>query len=124
MLDCALHTGLRFSKSMLKTLRIVAGVLTLALILAASSRAVRDCPIGPFTYENCIWLEVRDALHLPQSKFLRGLTLELIGVCLLAGVLLTVRYIFPTRKAGGDEAKGGFAEKSEVAADPSPSPRR
>jgi hypothetical protein len=103
---------------MLKALRILAGVLALAFILAVASRVVRDCPVGPFTYENCIWLQVRDALRLPQSKVLRGLTLELIGFCLLAGVLLTIRYVFPSRRTQASDAGGGLPDKAEVTSNP------
>jgi hypothetical protein len=103
---------------MLKILRILAGVLALGLILAAASLAVRDCPIGPFTYENCIWLQVRDELNLPQSKILRGLTLEVIGLCLLAGVLLTVRYVFPPRRKQASDAEGALPDKADIPSNP------
>jgi hypothetical protein len=109
---------------MLKTLRILAGALALALILAAGSYAVRDCPVGPFTYENCIWLQVRGFLHLEQSKFLRGLTLEVIGLCLLAGVFLTIRYIFPARRTHASDADPSLVGKAEVVSDPPPSPEQ
>jgi hypothetical protein len=106
---------------MLKTLRILAGVLALALILAAGSGAVRDCPVGPFTYENCIWLQVRDALHLPQSKFLRGLTLELVGLTLLVGVFLTIRYVFPARRTHRADPDPNLSDKARVASNSPPS---
>ena len=86
---------------MLKALRILAGSFAIALILAAASRAIRDCQVFPFVYENCIWLQVRDRLHLPQSKTLRGLTLEFVGLSLLAGLLLTIRYVFPSHRSPG-----------------------
>jgi len=107
---------------MLKTLRTVAGVLALALILAAASLAVRDCRVASFTYENCIWLQVRDALHLPQSKFLRGLTLELVGLSLLAGVFLTIRYVFPTRRAHAAVSGPPHSDKANVPSSPPDAP--
>ena len=103
---------------MLKTLRILAGILALALILAAASRAVRDCPVAPLTYENCIWLQVRDRLDLPQSKFLRGLTLELVGLSLLAGVFLSIRYVFPTRSAHRFDSGPSSSDKAKASAGP------
>ncbi len=107
---------------MLKILRILAGVFALAIILGVATCAVRDCPIGPFTYENCIWLQVRDELNLPQSKILRGLTLEVVGLCLLAGVLLTIRYVFPARRKQSSDAQGALPDKAEVPSNPSHSP--
>jgi hypothetical protein len=103
---------------MLKTLRILVGVVALAVILAAASLAVRDCQIAPFTYENCIWLQVRDWLGLPQSKFLRGLTLELVGVSLLAGLILTIRYVFPARRTQGSGPDAGLTDKAIAAPNP------
>jgi hypothetical protein len=111
-------TGAPPDQTMLKALRIPAGVHAIALILAAASRAVRDCTVAPFVYENCIWLQVRDRLHLPQSKFLRGLTLELVGLALLAGVLLTIRYVFPTRKAHGVDTGPSRPDKANVSSNP------
>jgi hypothetical protein len=103
---------------MIRTLRIFAGILAIALILAAASRAVRDCPVAPFVYENCIWLQVRDALHLQQSKVLRGVTLELIGLFLLAGVLLTIRYIFPARNVTRNDPGPRSAENPNRSSGP------
>jgi len=65
------------------------------LILFAASRAVRDCPAGPYVYDNCLWLWVREALHLPPSKLLRAATLEVAGLALLAGLYATIRFVFP-----------------------------
>jgi len=79
--------------------RVVAGVAALAVILALASRAVRDCTVAPYVYENCLWISVRDALHLPQSKLLRAAALETVGLALLAGVYLAGRYVFPRRRS-------------------------
>jgi hypothetical protein len=99
---------------MFKTIRILVGVVALAPILAAASLAVRDCQIAPFTYENCVWLQVRDWLGLPQSKFLRGLTLELVGLSLLAGLILTIRYVFPARRTQGFGPDASLTDKTKV----------
>jgi hypothetical protein len=77
--------------------RVVAGIASLAIILALASRAVRDCTVAPYVYENCLWIGVRDTLHLPQSKLLRAAALEIVGLSLLAGVYLVCRHVFPRR---------------------------
>ena len=77
----------------------MAGIAALAVILALASRAVRDCTVAPYVYENCLWLAVRDALLLPQSKLLRAAALETVGLALLAGVYLAGRYVFPRRRS-------------------------
>jgi hypothetical protein len=112
-------TGAPAYQTMLKALRILAGALAIALILAAASHAVRDCTVAPFIYENCIWLQVRDQLHLPQSKFLRGLTLELVGLALLVGVFLTIRYVFPTRRAHRVDSGPSLPDKANISSNPS-----
>ena len=73
------------------------GIAVVGLLLGAASWAVRDCPVAPYVYENCVWLSVRDQFHLPQSKLLRAAVLEVMGLSLLAGLYLTCRYIFPWR---------------------------
>lgn len=80
---------------MLKAFRILAGIVAVAGILAAASWAVRDCTVAPYIYENCLWLWVKEGLGLPQSKFLRAAVLECLGLALLAGLFLVVRYVFP-----------------------------
>jgi hypothetical protein len=94
---------------MLKLFRILVGAGLVCLILYAASQAVRDCPAGPYVYDNCLWLWLREALRLPESKLLRAATLEFVGLILLAGLYVTVRFVFPTvrvRQApGGDSAR-------------------
>jgi hypothetical protein len=85
---------------MQKALRILAGVVVIGLIFYAASRAVRDCLARPYIYENCLWLWLRDGLHLPQSKLLRAVVLEVVGLALLAGLYITVRFLlWPARIA-------------------------
>jgi len=101
---------------MLKALRILAGVVVVGLILYIASRAVRDCPAGSYVYDNCLWLWLRERLHLPQSKLLRGVVLEVVGLALLAGLYMTVRLIlWPARIAqtmGSDGAASGSPDSS------------
>ena len=87
----------------MKLFRILIGLFLIALLLAVASWAVRDCQVALYVYENCIWLDVRDVLGLPQSKLLRALLLQGIGLSLLAGIYFTWKYVFP-RWAQGTKA--------------------
>lgn len=80
---------------MLRTLRVIAGVILISFLLYAANRAVLDCRAGPYHYDNCLWLQVRDRLGLPQANFLRMITLECVGLAILAGLYFTVRLVFP-----------------------------
>jgi hypothetical protein len=94
---------------MLKLLRILVEAGLAGLILYAASRAVRDCPAGPYVYDNCLWLWLREASRLPESRLLRAATLEFVGLILLAGLYLTARFVFPKGRAkqtpGSDSAR-------------------
>jgi len=79
---------------MVKVARILMGIAVIGVLLGVASWAVRDCPVAPYVYENCIWLSVRDQFHLPQSKLLRAAVLEVIGLSLLVGIYFTCRYLF------------------------------
>ncbi len=82
---------------MLKAARILIGTLVIGLLLGVAGWAVRDCPVAPYVYENCIWLSARDQYHLRQSKVMRAAVLEAIGLVLLAGLYFDIRYVFPSR---------------------------
>ncbi|MBI4166946.1 MAG: hypothetical protein HY508_14560 [Acidobacteria bacterium] len=84
----------------MKLVRILIGLVVVAAILAVASWAVRDCQVALYVYENCIWLEVRDALGLPQTKLLRAILLQEIGISLLVGIYFTWKYVFPRRAQG------------------------
>lgn len=79
--------------------RAILGCLLLAAILYAAQLAVRDCPNGLFVYDNCLWLWVREQAGLPNSRLLHWLTLFAVGLVLLGGIYLTIRYVFPHSKA-------------------------
>ncbi len=81
-----------------KTVRFALGCGLVALILYAAELAVRDCPHGILVYDNCLWLWVRQETGLPQSKLLHVLALFIVGLGLLAGVCVAVRYVFPHSK--------------------------
>jgi len=97
---------------MQKALRILAGVIVIGLILCAASRAVRDCPAGPYIYDNCLWLWLRDGLHLPQSKLLRAVVLEVVGLALLAGLYMTVRFLLWRARIAQTIGSDGPARRS------------
>jgi len=87
---------------MIRFLRIAAGLALVAGLLYLASLAVHDCTVGLHVYDNCVWMWVRQQTGLPPSKLLRALTLEIVGLALVAGLYVTVRYVFPRRqKAGG-----------------------
>jgi hypothetical protein len=80
---------------MLKALRIIVGVALLWGILHIASLATRDCTVGLFVFDNCLWVWLYEHLGLPSNKFLRAVALELVGLALLGGVVLTLRFVFP-----------------------------
>lgn len=93
----------------MKTLRIAAGILLTGGILALAQLAVQDCQTRPYIYENCLWVEVSGALGIPSSSKLgRAATLFATGLCLLAALGLTIRYVFP-RSSGGASNDGATA---------------
>lgn len=108
---------------MFRALRIITGLSLAALLLYAANAAVRDCATGAFSSDNCLWLRVRNQLGLPQNQFLRAVTLEFVGVAILAGLYLTVRYVFP--RFGGRRLSHTVPQKNETT-DPNPGekPRR
>ena len=83
---------------MVKIVRYLAGIALMGLLLGVANWAVRDCEVALYVYENCIWLDVRDMLGLPQSKLLRAVLLQAIGLGPLGGIYFTWRYLFPRRK--------------------------
>ncbi|HEX5480994.1 MAG TPA: hypothetical protein VFZ08_00040 [Terriglobia bacterium] len=95
--------------------RVVLGCCLIAGILYAADFAVRDCPAGLYVSNNCLWLWVRGQTGLPESHFLHALVLWIVGLILLAGIYLTVRFIFPHRRArarvGATGAKREFVDE-------------
>jgi hypothetical protein len=82
-------------RTIVYAVRIVVGVLIIALCLAAAGRTTRDCTVGVYIYDICAWVWVREQLGLPASKFLRAAFLELIGVTLTLGIFLSIRFVLP-----------------------------
>jgi hypothetical protein len=91
---------LPYGRTLLDALRIVVGLLIVALLLLAASRTTRDCTVGLYVYDICAWVWLREQLGLPASKLLRAVFLELIGLTLTAGIFLTIRYVFPFWRRG------------------------
>jgi len=94
-------------RALLDALRIVAGLLIIALLLYAASRITRDCTVGLYVYDICAWVWLREQLGLPASKFLRAVFLELIGLTLAAGIFFTIRYVFPFWRRDANSNKEG-----------------
>ena len=82
-------------RTLLYALRIVAGIFIIALLLYAAGRTTRDCTVGLYVFDICSWVWLREQLGLPASKLLRAVFLELIGLTLVAGIYLTIRFVFP-----------------------------
>jgi hypothetical protein len=100
---------------MLRTLRIIAGVLIIGFLLASAQLATRDCPAGLFRYDSCLWLAASEYLGLTQqSKPLRAVFLEGVGLTLLAGFYLTYRLVLsPTLKPRAGRAQTGQGAEAE-----------
>jgi hypothetical protein len=101
---------LPYLRALTYALRIVAGILLIALFLDAASRTTRDCTVGLYLFDICSWVWVREQLGLPASKFLRAAFLELLGLTLTAGIYLTLRFVFPFWPRGTNSSRE--AEKS------------
>jgi hypothetical protein len=91
----------------MKWVRILAGLGIFVAVLAVAAKAVRDCEIGLLLYENCFWLDVRDAFGLPPSKLLRALVLQAVGVSLLGAIYFAWKYVLPTRARKAGSRDGG-----------------
>jgi hypothetical protein len=80
---------------MQKVVRIILGTVVVGLVLFAADLATRDCTVGPYAYDNCMWIRVRTHLGLPASRLLRMAALEFVGIALASVLYLTFRYVFP-----------------------------
>jgi hypothetical protein len=87
--------ALGFGRTLVKLLRIIAGLLLVGFLLRAATLATRDCTVGIYAYDICLWVWLREHLGLPASKVLRAGALELAGLAIAAGLYLTLRYVFP-----------------------------
>ena len=83
--------------SLVKTARVMAAVAITGAVLYAADRATRDCKVGPYIYDNCMWLVLRTRLGLPASRFLRMAALECVGIALALLLYIAYRCAFPRR---------------------------
>jgi hypothetical protein len=83
---------------MRKAARIMVGTVVVGLVLYAADLATRDCTVGPYVYDNGMWMRVRTYLGLPPSRLLRMATLEFVGIALALALYLTFRHVFPFRR--------------------------
>ena len=79
----------------MRLLRILLALLLVAFLLDAATWAVRDCTADLYHEENCLWLWLREQFGLAPSELLHSATLEIVGLALLVGLYLTLRYVFP-----------------------------
>ena len=84
---------------MQKILRIGAGIGVVSLVMAAAYLATMDCRIVLYVWDNCMWMRLQSYLALPDSRFLRMIVMECVGISLALILWLTYRYVFPHRKA-------------------------
>jgi len=84
----------------IRWVRIISALVLAAVVLEGARWAVRDCPTGQDTFENCLWEGVRRRLGLYESKVLRAAVLEIAGLVILAGFWLVFRYVWPPNPRG------------------------
>ena len=77
----------------------LAGLALFALVAYGVDHAVRDCRLDLGIYENCSWMYVRETLGLPQSKILRWLTLQSMGLGLLSVFWVGIRLLLSKRSS-------------------------
>ena len=92
-------------QSVEKVARISVGIVVVGLALYAADIATRDCSVGPYLYDNCMWTALRTRLGLPASRLLRIATLEFVGVALASLLYLTFRHLFPFRRTRSPEVR-------------------
>jgi len=85
-------------RPMRKAAHLVLGIAIVGLVLYAADLATRDCKVGPYAYDNCMWIRVRAYLGLPPSRLLRMATLEFVGIALALVLYLVFRHVFPFRR--------------------------
>lgn len=90
---------LPYVRTLTYALRIVVGILMVALLLHVAGLTTRDCTVGLYVYDICSWVWLREQLGFPANKFLRAGFLEIVGLTLTAGIFLTIRFVFPFWRA-------------------------
>jgi hypothetical protein len=81
-----------------KAIRIILGIALVGIVLHLADLATRDCRLAPFVYDNCMWTGLRARLGLPESRFLRMVVLECVGILLAGSLYVCFRYVFPFRR--------------------------
>jgi hypothetical protein len=81
-----------------KAARIILGLVIVGLVLYGADLATRDCTVGLYVYDNCMWVWMRTHLGLPPSRLLRMVTLEFVGIALASVLYLTFKHVFPSRR--------------------------
>ncbi|HEY6291780.1 MAG TPA: hypothetical protein VI455_09510 [Terriglobia bacterium] len=94
----------------IRWVRTISALVLAAALLESANWAVRDCPTGADTFENCLWLGTRRYFGLPESKVLRAGVLEIAGLAILAGFYLVFGYLWPRGAQDSSGAKIVSAE--------------
>ena len=92
--------------SLVKSIRVIAAVAIAGVALYAADVATRDCKVGPYLYDNCMWVALRTRLGLPASRLLRMATLESVGIALALLLYLAYRMGFQRRSVKRPQSAG------------------
>ncbi len=92
----------------LRMFRILLGVVLIAALLHLARLATRDCTVGLYVFDNCLWVWIYEQLGLPANKFLRAGALEIVGLALAAGIYAALRFLVipPLRSARPPDSAG------------------
>lgn len=75
----------------------LAGLLVLGGVAFLVTFATRDCREAVGVWNNCFWIYLRQSLGLGESRLLKVLVLEGVGISLVAMIWIAFRYLLPVR---------------------------
>ena len=81
----------------IRYLRGLAGVLVLGGVAFMVNFATRDCREAVGVWNNCLWIYLRQSLGLGESRLLKAVALEGVGISLVTMIWIALRYLLPTR---------------------------
>ncbi len=77
----------------LRVVSIAAGVVVIGYLLHLATLSTRDCTVGLYIFDNCLWVSISQYMGLPQTKFLRAAALEVVGLALAGGIYAAIRFL-------------------------------
>ena len=77
----------------MKIVRYIIGLLIIIVIFWAATGATRDCRVSPYLGENCLSLWASHTLGVPFTPLLRSAVLEIVGLMLVVGLYLALRFL-------------------------------